>query len=220
MNKPVRHQELKSTHREIRDSLPEFLDLRIHRALSWLNRAEQCEDDDGAFIFLWISLSAAYANDSEEFHRSDSDLFRFFFNRLIQLDKRRHLAHLLWDEFEGPVKKFLNNEYVYQRYWDFHNQKEGVEEWRISFTRSKSEAQAALANQKTSEVLNILLDRLSTLKNQLVLGGATWNSQVNRSQVHEGALILRSMVPVVITIMMEHPETHWGEPYYPVRNKG
>ena len=35
--------------------------LRIHRALSWLKRAEAAgEDDDVAFICLWIGFNAAY----------------------------------------------------------------------------------------------------------------------------------------------------------------
>ena len=34
--------------------------------LSWLHRAEQCEDEDGRFIFLWIAFNAAYAQDLAE----------------------------------------------------------------------------------------------------------------------------------------------------------
>ena len=36
--------------------------LRMHRALSWLQRAEAAgEDDDVAFVCLWIAFNAAYA---------------------------------------------------------------------------------------------------------------------------------------------------------------
>ncbi|MBC8386216.1 MAG: hypothetical protein H8E09_00070, partial [Gammaproteobacteria bacterium] len=57
------YQLLKKRHREIRDGLPPNLSLRIHRALSWLNCAEQKQDDDSKFIFLWISFNAAYAHE-------------------------------------------------------------------------------------------------------------------------------------------------------------
>lgn len=34
------YQTLKDQHRSTRDGMPEALNLRIHRALSWLNRAD------------------------------------------------------------------------------------------------------------------------------------------------------------------------------------
>ena len=38
--------------------------LRMHRSLSWLQRAEAAgEDDDVAFVCLWIGFNAAYAQD-------------------------------------------------------------------------------------------------------------------------------------------------------------
>ncbi|MCP4457324.1 MAG: hypothetical protein GY816_04765, partial [Cytophagales bacterium] len=63
MDQDLSHNILKTRHREIRDSMPQNLTLRIHRALSWLNCAEHMEDDDSKFIFLWIALNAAYANE-------------------------------------------------------------------------------------------------------------------------------------------------------------
>ena len=55
------HNSLKDRQRAERDTHPEGLALRVHRALSWLNRAERCTDDDGRFIFLWISFNSAYS---------------------------------------------------------------------------------------------------------------------------------------------------------------
>lgn len=49
------HKELKARQRAERDSYPENLSLRLHRALSWLDRAEQDDDPDSRFIFLWIA---------------------------------------------------------------------------------------------------------------------------------------------------------------------
>ena len=59
------YQSLKAIHRDIREGLPPNLSLRIHRALSWLNCAEQANDNDSKFIFLWISFNAAYAHEIE-----------------------------------------------------------------------------------------------------------------------------------------------------------
>lgn len=57
----------------------------MHRALSWLNRAEREPDDyDARFIFLWIAFNAAYA---QEFPNrrdfSETRLLLKFLNRLI-----------------------------------------------------------------------------------------------------------------------------------------
>jgi len=47
-------------------------------------------------------------------------------------------------------------------------------------------------------------------------GGSTWNSSINREQVRDGANILAQLVPVIIAILMAHPEADWGDPCYPV----
>jgi hypothetical protein len=62
----------------------------------------------------------------------------------------------------------------------------------------------------------VTFDRLYTLRNQLVHGGSTWNSSVNRGQVTDGARILGDIVPIIIHLMMENPRQLWGDPCYPV----
>ena len=58
----MQYVTLKQRHRQEWDSQPVNRSLRLHRALSWLNRAEQVKDDDGRFIFLWIAFNAAYVS--------------------------------------------------------------------------------------------------------------------------------------------------------------
>ena len=41
-------------------------------------------------------------------------------------------------------------------------------------------------------------------------GGATWNGKVNRKQ------LLGKLVPVIIRLMLDHPEIDWGPACYPV----
>lgn len=68
----------------------------------------------------------------------------------------------------------------------------------------------------TSRVLLTVFERLYTLRNQLIHGGATWNSKVNRGQVHDGANIMNKLVPAIIHIMMDGAGEVWGDPCYPV----
>lgn len=75
----VTHTTLKDRHRAIRDGMPEALSLRIHRSLSWLQRAAQCDDPDGRFVFLWIAFNAAYAQEiPRSVHLSQPEAFTTF----------------------------------------------------------------------------------------------------------------------------------------------
>ena len=70
---------LRERHRSLRDGMPLALNLRVHRALSWLQRAEQCSDADGRFVFLWIAFNAAYAQEMPHNARlSEHENFREF----------------------------------------------------------------------------------------------------------------------------------------------
>jgi hypothetical protein len=62
----------------------------------------------------------------------------------------------------------------------------------------------------------VVFDRLYVLRNQLVHGGSTWNSSVNRDQVRDGAAVLGTLLPIFIDIMMDNPYRDWGRPFYPV----
>ena len=68
----------------------------------------------------------------------------------------------------------------------------------------------------TQKVMGVMFDRLYTLRNQLLHGGATWNSNVNRSQISQGAEIMGQVVPIVIHLMMNDYQRVWGEACYPV----
>ena len=73
-----------------------------------------------------------------------------------------------------------------------------------------------MGSMDTQKLLGIMFDRLYTLRNQLLHGGATWNSNINRSQISQGAEIMEQMVPIVIHLMMSDSQQAWGEACYPV----
>ena len=60
------------------------------------------------------------------------------------------------------------------------------------------------------------MNRLYTLRIQMIHGGATWNSGANREQLRDGVNILAKLVPMFIEIMMDNSNEFWGEPSYPV----
>ena len=214
---PLDHKSLKVRQRAERENHPTNLALRVHRALSWLDRAGQCDDQDGKFIFLWIAFNAAYANDMGDQDRPhEKQLFQLFLDKLADLDKEDVLYKLIWSEFPGSIRVLLDNRFVYQPFWDFHNGKILEEDWKSGFERARKAASRALAGHETVTVLAIILDRMYTLRNQLIHGGATWNSSVNRDQLRDCSAFLGKLVPYVIQLMLDNPNALWGDACYPV----
>lgn len=212
------HSNLKARQRAERATWHPNLNLRVHRALSWLDRAERAgADPDARFIFLWIAFNAAYATDIDERYRlSEQETFQAFLQKLVDLDAGRRIEALVWGEFTGSIRLLLDNKFVFQDFWSFHNGKLAENEWQRRFAAAKRAATTALGQRDTVKVLGITLSRLYTLRNQLVHGGATWNSQVNRVQLRDGVNLLGKLVPIVIATMMDQPGTLWGDPCYPV----
>ena len=209
------HSRLKERHRQERGDYPEDVSVRLHRALSWLQRAESClEDDDARFIFLWIAFNAAYARECGDYDFTEQEVFRHFIDRLVALDREQLLFDTVWSEFSGPVRVLLDNPFVFKPFWDFHAGR-GTE-WEKRFAQEKTKARKALADKDTKGLLGLIFSRLYVLRNQIVHGGATWNSTVNRDQVRDCAAILGKIVPLVIQILMDHPDKKWGELSYPV----
>jgi len=209
-------EQLKTTHQTVRKSLPDALNLRLHRAISWLQKAEQCDDDDTRFITLWIAFNAAYSQELGLMQLSDSSKYRQFLDKIVSLDEQSSIQSQLWENFTQAIRVLLDNKYVYQPFWNHHNGIEGYDDWQERFNKSKQAAQISILNQDTAKVLNIIFERLYTLRNQIIHGGATWNSQTNRQQLKDATNILGQLVPIIINIMMNHPEQIWGEACYPV----
>lgn len=207
---------LKERHREIRDGQAEALRLRIHRALSWLIRSErETEDLDTRFILQWIALNAAYAR---EFGREETerDRIRLFFDALVKLDSQRCLHRALFQQFSGPVRTLIDNKFTFEPFWTAMRTHDSSGRWEESFANGKKAAFAAVMQGDTSKVLGIVFDRLYVLRNQLVHGGATWDSQLNRSQIGDGVAILGTLVPLVLSVMVEQSDQDYGDVSYPV----
>ncbi len=212
--------QLKDTfkkNREIADYSNNF-NLRIHRSISWLKKAEETiEDSDICFISLWISFNAVYAREMEgNLSVSDRTEFRQFLQKICQLDDDKHIYKLIWTTYSGSIKSLLNNQYIFQPFWDSYNGKTAESVWKEDFQKTKVLVNKAIANTDTDTILAHIFNRLYTLRNQIIHGGATYNSYVNRSQLKDANAILLSLLPIIIEIMMKnHNDMEWGKPFYP-----
>ena len=215
----ITHAELKTKQRTLRESFPQTISLRVHRAISWIGRAEGCGDDaDARFIFLWIAFNAAYADEGQfqAIQPGERAAFTDFFDKLIALDDKRRIYGAVWQRFSGPVRLLMDNRYVFNPFWQHHNGIAGFEDWEERFKASSRAFAQAVQSGDTKRVLSFVFDRLYVLRNQLVHGGSTWNSGINRTQVRDGATILAFLMPVFVDLMMDNPEQNWGKPFYPV----
>ena len=213
----LQHSVLKQRHRQVRDGHPTSLTLRVHRAMSWLNRAEQAEDVDGKFIFLWIAFNAAYAQELDDSDRtSDKATFTAFLQKLCDLDTSKRIDELIWKEFSGSIRTLLNNPYVFHLFWEFQRSRIDESEWKDRFASARKSAQSALVSGNTPVLLSVVFNRLYTLRNQLIHGGATWNGNVNRDQLRDCTRLLGKLVPVIIALMLDNPSALWGDAVYPV----
>ena len=210
-------EALKARQRIERHNHQPNLALRVHRALSWLCKAEMTEDDDGRFIFLWIAFNAAYATEIDQnFHLSEQETFRAFLGKLCDLDTQGRIKNLVWQEFSGSIRILLDNQFVFHSFWEFQRGNITEAEWQNKFSSGKKTAQSALASNNSAAVLGVVFNRIYVLRNQLMHGGATWNSKVNRDQLRDCVNFLGKLVPLVIEIMLDNPDTLWGDASFPV----
>ncbi len=220
---PLDPETLKQKQRELRDGFPLPLTLRVHRALSWLRRAENEKDDlDVRFILLWIGFNAAYAGDldraldGEGKAGNERERFDKFFATLVEMDRDNRIYNAIWERFSQEIRLLLDNKFVFAPFWRHQAGEFGGAGWEVSFESARAAANRAVAQRNTPIVLSILFDRLYVLRNQLVHGGATWDSSANRNQVRDGASLLGCLLPVFIDLMMDNPDAEWAMPMYPV----
>ena len=69
------------------------------------------------------------------------------------------------------------------------------------------------------QILTILFKRFYVLRNQVMHGGATWNSAVNRKQVNDCNSLMKVLVPLFAKIMLNNPDEDWGALPFPVQTE-
>ncbi|MCK3654531.1 hypothetical protein A4G19_01715 [Pasteurellaceae bacterium Macca] len=202
-------------HRD-QDNYSDHFRLRIHRALSWLEKAEQTEDFDSQFIHLWIAFNAAYAREING-ESKDRVNFNEFLLRICACDENQIIYHLVWKTFPQSIRLLMDNQYTFQPFWDWHNGNIDEKKYRQIEMRERERFLSALESQKTERILDTMFSRLYTVRNQILHGGATYNSRVNREQLRDSCRILQLLLPEMLRIMMKHHnEIDWGKPFYPV----
>lgn len=208
--------DLREQFKSAFDSHSESSRIRLHRAISWLARSEaEANDPDAQFLFLWIAFNAGYAREFDEGSSERARLMEFL-NRLVELDSGNQLSLLVHKVYSGVIRTLLDNKFVFEPFWRALREHDSSGRWEEQFAASKRAALRHHMEGNVATTLAIVFDRLYVLRNQIVHGGATCGSKLNRQQVKDAAQLMENLVPVILGIMIANPNTQFGDLLYPV----
>jgi hypothetical protein len=199
--------------------------LRLHRAISWLHSSEINNSQiDLKFISLWISFNCCYAIDDlsclGQEKEKEKDSIDKFLTKLADKDKNSLIYNILWSRFSQEINSLLYNKYIFKPYWDFERGIITESDFENRLNKSNTNFFKNITDKtKTKELLDELLRRLYVIRNQLLHGGATYNSSVNRQQIRDACKILEKLIPAIIEIMIENKDEDWGKCFFPVIKK-
>ncbi|MEO6923710.1 MAG: hypothetical protein ABI142_07795, partial [Bryocella sp.] len=167
------------------------------------------------FLFLWISLNAAYAREFG-FELAEREQTRQFVQKILARDHLGRLHDAVYRQFTGPIRTLVDNKFVFEPFWKAMRDHDASDQWNTQFTAGKKLATRAIVEKQTDVVLSVVLDRLHVLRNQLVHGGATWNSSANRMQLKDGAAILATIMPVIVDVLIDDNSDDFDAIAYPL----
>ena len=183
-----------------------------------MDRAEDAGDDDARFIFLWIGFNAAYADEEElqDAAPPERDAFNDFFRRVVALDAGQRIYDAIWNNFSGPIRVLLDNQYVFSPFWKHHNGLAGFEDWEERFRASERRFLRALRSRDTVLVLRLVFDRLYVLRNSSSMAARPGTAGSTGTRCAMGRRSWPFLMPVFVDVMMDNPREDWGRPFYPV----
>ena len=195
---------------ELRDSGKANLSVRMHRSLSWLERAQKEKGDpDAAFIFHWIGFEALCSDQSRP--AAKKKILQFL-KTAVRADRDDLIYNRVVACESKTILTLVANAYVYTPFWNHYYGElspQGPTKWADSLIGSVRRMLNNLKRREavTFRALEALFECLRELRNQMSHGGATWESSANRDQVGDGARIMSCLLPVFLDLMMDNPNS-------------
>ncbi|MDG2030855.1 MAG: HEPN domain-containing protein [Phycisphaerales bacterium] len=187
------------------------LSIRMHRACSWLKRAQDVARIDGTssiddqLVLLWISFNALYGQwDEQENHPvRDIESVRRFLTRILELDRDDLLGKLLQQD-RALAERLFDNVYLDHYFWRGLDSGEGDDEtWRDMPAKGRRYLDDGRAERALDR---LLLYRVYTMRCQLVHGGATHGGRLNRHSVADCGRLLHRVLDITLRILIERVE--------------
>ena len=208
--------------RFVRDNLHEDLRVRVHRACRALDQAELIAGDDTdpartdtGLVLRWVALNALYARwDSDRgMPVPDRVALDRFTSQAAKFDERGRLKGSL-DALRPEAEALLENPFLIERFWAA-DEWENVRPQRGRMRKFEEE----LREDRVAAALHRLLMVVYFLRCQIVHGGSTIGSSLNREAVEPAARVLHLLSSQLTALVIEHgPEIDWGTLCYrPIR---
>jgi hypothetical protein len=188
--------------------------IRVHRCLSWLDRAVEFPEAEleARFLFLWIALNSLYSrwDAGKNAPDGDSAARSAFLDRICRMDAGRVAVVLHGNH--GLLKRVLGDPYLSQIFW--RNPDDPKSKGRA--TEDVHRLDCHLKRREYATVLKQALDRVFVLRGQIVHGASTRGSRLNRAGLKYGTQLLGHVVPAIVHIVIERCcGDDWSELCYP-----
>lgn len=188
--------------------------IRVHRALSWLKRATEFDEQhaEARFLFLWIALNSLYSrwNNQKNAPDFDSAARNDFIAAVCEMDLAQVAEKL--HRHRGLVKKILSNPFLSEVFWRAPDHPMA----RGRATEDAGYIDLNFKQRNYCKVLTQAMQRLFVLRGQIVHGASTGGSRLNRSSLRHCLELLAMFVPVVLHIVIDKGcGDDWPELCYP-----
>lgn len=210
----VTTSQLKTLWEHHKTTVKQDTAIRIHRAFSWLGRAEACHKDDPdiALLCRWAAFNALYAQWDIDEGSTISDKFSWqhFASRILELDEDEHVAFIIRRQ-ERRINEMFASKYLNSRNWRKHEIANHQERDQavIDYLRWRQ-------TQNWSLIFEGILDRIYLVRCQMVHGGATYKSGKNRRSVNDCNILLSELINAICLILIEKgTDQDWGIMCYP-----
>lgn len=206
----ARHNELyvAKTHDAIR--------LRMHRAFSWMRKADGFavpEDADSRFLFSWFALNTMYAKwDSDLVNREPEWQTREgFLKRMLKNDQCGRIQDCILGN-RKHCDRLLSEEHLINSYWGNPTEDEA----RKARTKPRKVGKHYHDAEEVIKVVIPLFKCMTMLRSQLVHGMSTYGSSANRAVVEAGAEVVFTFTLTVLQVIVEDGLWQDDESWMPV----
>lgn len=187
--------------------------IRVHRSLSWFERALELDPQtqpDGRLLYAWIAFSSLYGtwDSAAGYPLRDSECRKAFVDMLFGIDRAGLLGERI-AALEPDVLWLLENKFLDPRFWKDPEKPGNI--------RAKYHlAQRLYGEGRWGEIAEHTLDRIAVLRGQIVHGAATRGSSLNRESLNRCRAVLEALLPVVLQLIIEHrADDDWPPLCYP-----
>jgi hypothetical protein len=175
--------------------------IRVHRALSWFERAIDTDADDqpdGRLLYGWIAFNALYGRWDREagFPAPDIAAWRDFLKVVLEQDADKKIAESL-QRLREQILQLIENRFVDLRFWQNPTQPGNLR-------RRYHEALSLYVERRCLSLAILAMERVYVVRGQLAHGAATRGSELNRATLRQSRDVLEGLLLPILDIVIDH----------------